>query len=377
MCTCTSSSTTTKRSRAGSSARSRASTAFTRFDGNLAQLAIPSPTAADVIVSPTRLESWARSPHDYLMQQVLRVDIPELPEETYELSHLDRGSLVHSALDEFLREVLARPGGAPAPGAAWTAPDRARLREIAEVLCAQYEADGLTGRRVFWHRDRQRLLADLDRFLTRDGEERAEHGLTTIATELRFGFGADSGPAVEVALSDGRTLRFRGAADRVDRRGRRDALGLRLQDRPAVRHRPRRPHVGRHPAPAARLRPRGPSRIRHLQTEVGAAYWFVSARGEFKWAELELTDAVEARVDVVLRAIVDGIEHGVFPCRLDPPSSWHSSWRTFADPDGRGTRDRYREWERKRAAPEVAAYVALAEPDEAEVPASRSGTEPA
>ena len=64
----------------------------------------------------------------------------------------------------------------------------------------------------------------------------------------------------------------------------------------------------------------------------------------------------------MLRAIVDGIEHGVFPCRLDPPSSWHSSWRTFADPDGRGTRDRYREWERKRAAPEVAAYVALAEP---------------
>ena len=75
----------------------------------------------------------------------------------------------------------------------------------------------------------------------------------------------------------------------------------------------------------------------------------------------------------------------MFPCRLDPPSSWHSSWRTFADPDGRGTRDRYREWERKRDAPEVAAYVALAEPDTLELgPTSvghgaglRSGTEPA
>ena len=95
-----------------------ASAAFTRFDGNLSQLAITSPASDDVIVSPTRLESWARSPHDYLMQQVLRVEIPELPEESYELSPLDRGSLVHTVLDEFLREVLARPTGAPAPGRA-------------------------------------------------------------------------------------------------------------------------------------------------------------------------------------------------------------------------------------------------------------------
>ena len=195
----------------------RASTAFTRFDGNLGQLPIPSPAADGVVVSPTRLESWARSPHDYLMQQILRVEIPELPEEIYELSPLDRGSLVHETLDEFLREVLARPGGAPAPGAPWTTADRARLRELAEARCAEYEASGLTGRRVFWHRDRQRLLADLDRFLTRDEEERANHELTSIATELRFGFRTDSGPAIEIRLSDGRVLRFRGAADRVDR----------------------------------------------------------------------------------------------------------------------------------------------------------------
>ncbi len=370
---------------------SRASTAFTRFDGNLSQLAIPSPTADDVIVSPTRLESWARSPHDYLMEQVLRVEIPELPEETYELSHLDRGSLVHAALDEFLREVLARPAGAPAPGAPWTSADRARLREIAEVLCEQYEAAGLTGRRVFWHRDRQRLLADLDRFLTSDDEERAEHGLTTIATELRFGFRSDSGPAVEIALSDGRTLRFRGAADRVDRAA--DGMlwvldyktgkpsGIDPVDPTSAGTRLQLPVYAR--AARAAFDSRDSPVGSGTQPAVGAAYWFVSTRGEFKWAELELTDAVEARVDVVLRAIVDGIERGVFPCRLDPPSSWHSSWRTFADPDGRGTRDRYREWERKREAPEVAAYMALAEPgllelgDAAEVPARRSGAEPA
>ena len=51
----------------------------------------------------------------------------------------------------------------------------------------------------------------------------------------------------------------------------------------------------------------------------------------------------EARFDEVLRVIVDGIEHGVFPCSLDPPGSWARTWRTYADPDVWGTRDRYRD----------------------------------
>ena len=122
-------------------------------------------------------------------------------------------------------------------------------------------------------------------------------------------------------LSDGRTLRFRGAADRVDRAA--DGM-LWVFDYKTGKPSgidPADPTVGGHPTPAARLRTCSTRRVRRRRhAQVGAAYWFVSTRGEFKWVELELTDAVEARVDVVLRAIVDGIEHGVFPCRLDPPT---------------------------------------------------------
>ena len=50
---------------------------------------------------------------------------------------------------------------------------------------AVYEAQGRTGRRLFWHRDRRRIFAELDRFLTEDDRVRAESGLRTIATELR------------------------------------------------------------------------------------------------------------------------------------------------------------------------------------------------
>ncbi len=52
-----------------------------------------------------------------------------------------------------------------------------------------------------------------------------------------------------------------------------------------------------------------------------------------------------------------------FPCRVDPPTTWTRRWRSYTDPDARGTRDRYREWVRKREAPELRGYLSLAEPD--------------
>ena len=42
-------------------------------------------TDGDVVVSPTRLQTYAANPFDYLLEYVLRVDIPELPEERYEV----------------------------------------------------------------------------------------------------------------------------------------------------------------------------------------------------------------------------------------------------------------------------------------------------
>jgi hypothetical protein len=47
---------------------------------------------------------------------------------------------------------------------------------------------------------------------------------------------------------------------------------------------------------------------------------------------------------------------------VDPPTTWTRRFRSYTDPDARGTRDRYREWQRKRGAPALRGYVALAEP---------------
>ena len=328
----------------------RASSAFTRFDGNLATLAVPSPTAADMVVSPTRLEAWAASPFDYLMEQLLRVEISELPEEVWELSALDKGRLVHEILDAFLIEVLARDGGAPGPERAWTDADRDRLHELAAEHGARYVAHGLTGRRVFWDRDQRRLVAELDRWLAEDTDRRAFDLRTPVATELRFGLRDATLAAVSYPLSDGRSLRFRGAADRVDRGehgelvvidyktgSQREVLALQL------------PVYAR----AAR------AAFGDDDTPVTAAYWYVSTRQNFAWRDLPLTPANERVFDRWLRTIVDGIEHGVFPCALDEPGAWTPTWRTFRDPDARGTRERWREWDRKQHAPELAGYLSL------------------
>ncbi len=349
-------------------ALARAGTAFTRFDGNLAGLPVPSPTGTDAVVSPTRLERWAHSPFDYFMEYVLRVEIAELPEEVYELSPLDRGSLVHETLDEFLREVLARPGGPPAPGVAWTDADRTRLHVIADARFRRYEDLGLTGRRAFWDRDRRRILADLDRFLAADAALRAEHELTTLATELAFGLHGAEWPPIELTLSDGRVLRFRGAADRVDHGPGGSLLVIDYKTGwPSAVGTDGDPTSGgtKLQLPVYTLAAR--AAFGTPNTPVVAAYWYISSRGDFRWAELSLDAHTQSRFDEVLRTIVDGIEHGVFPCSLDPPDSWTRRWRSYADPDLRGTRDRYREWVRKRGAPELTAYVALAEP-EAEEP---------
>jgi hypothetical protein len=155
-------------------------------------------------------------------------------------------------------------------------------------------------------------------------------------------------------------LRFRGAADRVDGSG----TDLLVIDYKTGKSSP----VGDgHDPTAAGTKLQLPVYALAARTAFGtadsrvvAAYWFISTRGEFRWAEVALDEHTRERFGEVLRTIVEGIERGVFPCALEPPDSWPRRWRSYADPDARGTRDRYREWARKSAAPEVEPFLRLA-----------------
>lgn len=343
----------------------RRSGSFTRFDGNLAGLPVPSPV--ERVTSPTRLERWADCPHRHLVEDLLRAAPVENPEDNLMITPLDKGSLVHAALEAFLLEVLDRPVAArPLPGRPWTRDDLARLLQIGRDLCDQYEARGLVGRRIFWTRDRRRLLDDLATTLDRDSEHRAEVGTAPIFAELGFGFIGDSIDAVEVALPDGRTLRVRGRIDRVDlaadgtlhvvdyktgsyHEGFRDLLkgdpvggGTKLQL-------PLYGLAGR----AAR---------RDALAPVRAEYWFVTTRGGFARCGYDIADDVIERTIEVLDVIVRGVDSGVFPPHPPALSTFFRVACHVCDPDGLGTAELRKQWDRKRHDPALREYADLAEP---------------
>ena len=347
--------------------RARRGAAFTRFDGNLAGVGVPSPV--DTVVSSTRLEGWARCPFAYFGERLLEVGPVDDPEQQIEMSALTRGSLIHEVLEQFVTAVLARPPEhQPGPDDPWSEADHALIRRIAEQVCADYEAQGLTGRPVFWRRDRAQIVALADRFLIDDDAKRRTDRTRPLAAEHHFGFaGADP---VEIRLDDGRVLRFRGSADRIDATGAGDLVVLDYKtgkvddyrslsaDDPDERGTKLQLAVYAQAARAFVVRP---------DARVRSEYWFVSERGGFVRKGYEVDDQVLARVTTTLGTIVDGIERGVFPAR---PVDSYGPFVTcaYCDPDGLGVADLRRDWERKRDDPAVAAYARLAEPDEVAAP---------
>jgi hypothetical protein len=191
--------------------RARRSAAFTAWDGNLAGHVVPSPATGEVL-SATRLEQWASCGFRYLLSHVLGLGQRDEPERVVDLSPLDRGSLVHTVLERFFAEVIE--AGPPEPDTPWGDDHRRRLAGLVDEICSYYEGLGRTGRPVHWRLQRDQLAALLDDFLTADDDHRRRRRARPLRVELPFGL--DGGDPVVVPLPDGRAVRFRGKADRVD-----------------------------------------------------------------------------------------------------------------------------------------------------------------
>jgi ATP-dependent helicase/nuclease subunit B len=328
-------------------ARSRRSNEFTRFDGNLAGLDLPDLTSTG-LTSATRMESWAVCPHAFLMQYLLDVEVVEDPERKLEINPLDKGSLIHEILERFVTEQIAAGRSGP-----WSGAEHERLLEIAEEIFVRYAERGVTGRSMFWRRDRARILADLDRFATLDDGR-------PLATELQF-------DSVAYPLPDGRSVRFRGSIDRVDDAGpgwarvidyktgsTRQYSGLSVED----------PHQrGTHLQLAVYA-----TAVQQLleRPHVQSRYWFVTDKGNFEGIGYPVTPDIQAAVGQALGDIVDGIRSGIFPSRppVDPAYLWVDCW--YCAPDGLSTAEARRDWERKRSDLRLARYLQLAEPEAAD-----------
>jgi len=345
------------------SVEARRSAGFTRFDGNLCGLSVPSPAGG--ITSATRLEAWAVCPFAYFLKEILRVDPVESPEDRLQISPLDLGNLIHEVLELFIAGVLDRPpADRPQPDEPWSAADRARLLAIAEEVCDRYEAHGLVGRPIFWHRDRRRIMADLVRFLDEDSAHRALHGTGPVAAELAFGLPGADLAAVELPLPDGRQVRFRGKADRLDvgsdgtlevvdyKTGRSERYAGLSEDEPDARGTKLQLVVY---ALAARLHEGLPD------APVRSEYWFTSARGGFTRVGYPVTREVLERVGATVGLMADAIEEGVFPPYPTATSTSPLVECPYCDPDGLGVVDLRRQIDRKRGDAALVSFFDLAE----------------
>jgi ATP-dependent helicase/nuclease subunit B len=342
--------------------RARASDAFTEWDGNLAGQPVPSP-ARGVVLSPSRLETWAACPLKYYFSQVLRLRDRDDPERIVEMAPTDRGTLVHEILERFVGEAIDRPGGPPEPSEAWTDADRARVREIAAEAFARWEGEGRTGRALAWRRTQADILSDLDAFLTADDTHRAARDLRPAQVEMTFGMEGE--PPLSLELADGRTLTFRGSADRVDVSPTGPAAVLdyktgsdkytKLDEDPFQQGTTLQLGVY---AEAARER---------LDVDdVEASYWMASRKASFAQRGYRWDDERRRRFLEVVGTIVDGIEGGVFPGRSGEfEFFWHSYEACrYCDFDRICPRERDDHQRAKAGAPELSLLERLQPPGE-------------
>lgn len=213
----------------------------------------------------------------------------------------------------------------------------------------------------------RRFDPELDAFLVADAQYRQAHGARTVATEAAFGLPGAPNPAIEIALRDGRVVRVRGKADRIDRLadGRLVVIDYKTGSPRRYEHLDHDDPVPggfglQLPVYAAAAR----AGFGTADTPIDAYYWFVG-RGENARIGYEVDAPVVDAFEVAVRAIVDGIEGGVFVAVPPPPGPRgpYIACR-YCDPDGLGTAERWREWERTCDAPELAGFRALVMADD-------------
>jgi len=303
--------------------RARHSTALTRFDGNVADAAVVPLIAGGLTRTPhsaTGIQTWATCPFSFLLGRLLQIPATENldDEKWWQISALERGSMVHRILERFFGEVVKH--GTPVPGDAYSAEDLRCIEQIAAETFREWEARGAVGHPLVWANERAALLADLRTLLEEDANQRTEGGWMPAYLEQAFGMDRvdSSWPMVTVAVSEGRLVQLRGYIDRVDldasgrarvidyKTGRRMDKAITVDDLFNEGRRLQLAVYGRAVREHASAAGRGP-------TDDLALYWYVSLKGKFATVELEVDERVYAALTDVVTRIDDGIRAGCFP----------------------------------------------------------------
>ena len=343
---------------------------FTEWDGNLGAAGAD---FADMLtgrpLSPTSLERWAKCPFSYFLGSVLRLSSEESPDDIYTISALDRGSLVHGILEEFVK--TARDSGAlPRHDDAWSDAHRRELHSIAAKHFADAEARGVTGKTVLWQIARDEMLIDLDAFLDEDLRMRRQYGVSPIGVEAEFGISSDGWQPAQLTVPDGALVRFRGKIDRVDADGDgKRALVLDYKTGSSYSYRKLKDDpIDRGQRLQLAIYSLAARQALGEYGEVSAAYWFVTSGGKFELMPappVNIEDeGVMERFSEGISTIVGGIGQGLFPANPGPVGRYGFENCSWCDFKTLCQSRRDVQWNRKSRARQLAEYVQLAEGDD-------------
>lgn len=358
--------------------RARDGRALTIWDGDLSLVSQTSSRIAlteHSAFSPTSLEAWATCPYRYFLSNVLGVAALEQPEEVATITPLERGSLVHSILERFVREVQEQKV-VPKHDQPWEEGHSRLLIALADREFQDAENRGVTGKSLLWELVKAEIRSDLHAFLEEDFRIRREYGVSPHSVELAFGNprhgrkGSQSVPAVVWSGADSAGLSFRGIVDRVDVAADNErALVIDYKTGSS--------------GPFARLDEDSVDRGKRLQLpiyglmarqllgediEVRVAYWFVSTRGGFRMRPSVpmLLDGVLEPFRRAVGTITHGIGNGFFPANPGGTESTPLENCRYCDFDRLCLTKRAAYWGRKHNDPRLADYVSMASGSAAE-----------
>ncbi len=337
--------------------RARQSDRFTRFDGNLAELAAEGVDLAPRRpTAPTALEAWASCPYAYFVRYILGVREPDRLHDLLTLRPTDRGVLVHEVLEAVVTATVAT-GDVPGPGEPWPESVHAALLAELDARCRAAEQRGIVGAALHWRQEQRRLRRRLASFLTMDLEARTALSVTPKEAELSFG----RDTPVELALPGGEVLALTGQVDRVDVGEGRVAV----IDYKTGRYRSE-PGEAEDPLLGGRrlqLPVYGLAASRHLNledAEVVAEYWYLDhQRARRSRQAVRLDEALLERLGEVLVTITRAIAAGLFVPNPDPPDPWRWARCPYCDPDGADTATLWSQRQHKQGDPALAPYLAL------------------
>lgn len=160
----------------------------------------------DLQVSASRLESLVKCPFGYFLKYLLGVEPPEelMFDRARWLDPMDRGSLLHDILFEFMTRIT-KEGERADPGRHGPV-----MEEVADRIIADWKLNIPPPSEGIFERERQDIRVALEVFLRVEGGR--PPNIVPFAFEKGF-----SGVPIEV--EGGRSFRLKGRIDRIDRTG--------------------------------------------------------------------------------------------------------------------------------------------------------------